>query len=205
MFGEALKQIKSAVILLILFALLTGIFYPLLILLLAQWLVPWQANGSLIVKDNKMIASKLIGQSFITPEYFWGRPSMTLPFPYNPQSSTGSNFGPTHPHFLELVKMRIARLKQADAKNQALIPIDLVTASASGLDPDISVAAAFYQVKRIAAKRHMAAEEINALITRFINPVFLGMIGEPRVNVLQLNLALDQLAYKAYGKTSQPH
>ena len=187
-----LKQIRTAFIFLIFFTLLTGFIYPVLITGLSQLLFPKLANGSLIIQNRNRIGSLLIGQSFTDAKYFWGRPSATSPFPYNAASSAGSNLGPSNPNFLQLVKDRTENLKK-DADSSALVPVDLVTASGSGLDPDISPLAAFYQVPRIAKVRHIPPQDIHSLIQKFIKRRFLGILGEPRVNVLQLNLALDQL------------
>ena len=160
---------------------------------------PHQANGSLILKDGKAVGSELIGQSFDDPKYFWGRLSATGTFPYNAfnaenlTASSGSNYGPLNPALLEAVKARIAALKAADPGNTAPIPVDLVTASGSGLDPNISVAAALYQVPRVARARGLSEEAVRALVNQYTVGRQFGILGEPRVNVLELNLALDQL------------
>lgn len=193
MWKTAFKQVKTSLMLLIILTLLTGIIYPVIVTGFAQLLFSWRANGSLIQQDEKWLGSELIGQSFTEPHYFWGRPSATKPFPYNALSSAGSNLGSSNPEFIALVKQRIAILKQADPQNQQAIPVDLVTASASGLDPDISPKAAYYQVARIAKIRGLSEKELHTLIERLIKHRFLGILGEPRVNVLQLNLALDNL------------
>lgn len=171
---------------------LTGLIYPLLITGVAQLLFPWQANGSLLRLNGQWIGSQLIGQSFTDNRYFWGRPSATTPYPYNAENSSGSNAGPSNPAFLAIIKTRAAALTQSDPQHQELLPVDLVTASGSGLDPDISPLAAFYQVSRIAKARAAAPEKIIALIKTHTTQRSIGMLGEPRINVLQLNLALDQ-------------
>lgn len=177
----------------LLLTLLTGVLYPLLITAIAQ-LFPKQAGGSLIERDGRVVGSVLVGQPFTQPQYFWGRPSATSPQPYNPQGSGGSNQGPLNPALVEAVKQRIAALKQADPDNAAPIPVDLVTASASGLDPHISIAAAQYQLARVARVRGLEVAQVNALLEQHSEGRQLGFFGEPRVNVLELNLALDELA-----------
>lgn len=197
----ALKQIKTALILLLLLTILTGVIYPAIVTGVAQLLFPWRANGSLIAENHKIIGSLLLGQSFVSPQYFWGRPSATTPYPYNAANSSGSNLGPTNPALLAAVNARAANLRQSSTQNQtAPIPIDLVTASASGLDPDISPAAAFYQVPRIAKARNIPAADIQALIKKLMIPRVAGILGEPRVNVLQLNLALDKLTFEKVSR-----
>jgi len=176
---------------LLILTLLTGLLYPLAVTGLAQLLFPLQANGSLIVRDGKVLGSELIGQPFDAPRYFWSRPSATAPFSYNAAASSGSNLGPTNPALIEAVKARIAALKAADPDNPARIPVDLVTASGSGLDPHISVAAAEYQVHRVAQARRLDEETVRRLVFRHTQERQLGILGEPRVNVLDLNLALD--------------
>ena len=193
MIAAAGKQIKTAFILLMIFTLLTGLIYPGVITSLAQILFPWQANGSLVKKNGNNIGSQLIGQSFTDAKYFWGRPSATTPFPYNAANSGGSNSGPNNPDFLKTVQDRVIHLQQADLQNYDLIPVGLVTASASGLDPEISPLAAFYQVPRIAKARKIPESEITALVQSLIKERPLKILGEPRVNVLLLNLALDKL------------
>ncbi len=196
MYKEALRHFKTAFILLTLFTLLTGLVYPFLITGIAQLFFPWRANGSLIEQTGKIIGSELIGQSFTDPKYFWGRPSATSPFPYNGASSSGSNFGPLNPTFISLVKERVENLKKVDKENAQKIPIDLVTASASGLDPEISPLAAFYQVSRIAKARNIPESAIKELIEQHIKKRTFYVLGEPRINVLNLNIALDNLRVK---------
>ncbi len=195
MFKEAISQMKTAFILLVLLTMLTGLLYPLAVTALAQFFFPWQANGSLLERNGKKIGSLLIGQNFSSPIYFWGRPSATHPFPYNGEASSGSNSGPSNLDFLATVQERVSSLKELDLENNQLIPVDLVTASGSGLDPDISPFAAFYQVSRIASARHIPKEEVYALIERQIIKRTFILLGEPRVNVLQLNLALDNFKW----------
>ena len=185
------SQIKPAIILLALLTLITGVIYPIVITVIAQAVFPAQANGSLIIKDGKAIGSELIGQPFDDPKYFWGRLSATAPFPYNSASSSGSNFGPTNPALITEVQARIDALKAADPSNTQPLPIDLVTSSASGLDPDISPAAAEYQAARVARARGLDEAAVRQLIAQHTQPRTLGFMGEPRVNVLELNLALD--------------
>lgn len=188
-----IDQIKTGFILLILLTALTGLFYPLAVTGLAQFFFPEQANGSLIVRDNRPIGSRLIGQLFYSDAYFWGRPSATSPYPYNGEASSGSNLGPTNPIFLAAVKERAALLKQTSLQKNNAIPVDLVTSSSSGLDPDISPQAALYQVARIAKARDFNEKEVRALIKEHVQNRTWRLLGEPRINVLELNLALDNL------------
>jgi potassium-transporting ATPase KdpC subunit len=188
-----IKQLKIAVILLGLMTLLTGVIYPLVVTVLAQWLFPWQANGSLLSENGKEVGSLLIGQSFTDNNYFWGRVSATQPYSYNAENSTGSNLGPSNPDYLAMVKSRVLALKQADPDNQHPVPVDLVTASGSGLDPDISPLAAYYQVPRVAKARQLSEDRISMLVNEVIEKRTLGVLGEARVNVLKLNRALDKL------------
>jgi K+-transporting ATPase ATPase C chain len=185
------SQIRPALMLLLTFMLLTGLIYPLVVTGLAQLLFPRQANGSLIVQNGQTVGSALIGQQFDDPKYFWGRLSATSPYPYNAASSSGSNLGPSNPVLLDQVKARIAALKAADPTNTQPIPVDLVTSSGSGLDPDISVAAAFYQLPRVARLRGLSESTLRSLVDQYTQGRTLGFLGEPRVNVLELNLALD--------------
>jgi K+-transporting ATPase ATPase C chain len=186
-----LKQLKPAVILIVLFTVLTGLLYPLLVTGIAQVVFPRQANGSFLKEGDKIVGSELIGQPFSDPKYFWGRLSATGPFAYNAGASSGSNYGPLSPALLDAAQKRIADLKAADPQNTMPIPVDLVTASGSGLDPNVSVAAALYQIPRVARLRNMSEENLKAVVNQFTEERQLGFLGEPRVNVLKLNLALD--------------
>ncbi len=187
------NQVKPAIVIFFLLTLITGIFYPLLITGIAQVVFPVQANGNLIVHDGNVVGSALIGQPFTSPGYFWGRPSATSPAPYNATLSSGSNLGPSNPALTSAVNIRVEALHAVDPSNTLPIPVDLVTASASGLDPDISVAAAYYQVHRIARERNINEDEVNTLVNSYIEPRQFWIFGEPRVNVLKLNLALDDM------------
>ena len=193
MHSQVSSQLRPAIISIAIFTLLTGILYPLLITGIAQLIFPHQANGSLIVQNGQVVGSQLIGQQFDEQRYFWGRLSATSPYPYNAASSAGSNLGPTNPALSVEVKARIAALKAADPGNDAPIPVDLVTSSGSGLDPDISVAAALYQVPRIAKARGLSEDVVRKLVDQHIQGQQFGVLGEPRVNVLELNLALDEI------------
>jgi K+-transporting ATPase ATPase C chain len=184
-------QLRPAIALLAIFTLLTGVIYPLVVTGISQLVFPHQANGSLIVQNGQLVGSDLIGQSFDDPRYFWGRLSATSPYPYNASASTGSNLGPSNPALTAEVKARIDALKAADPTNTSPIPVDLVTSSGSGLDPNISVAAANYQVARVARARGLSVEVVQALVDRFTAGRQFGVLGEQRVNVLELNLALD--------------
>jgi K+-transporting ATPase ATPase C chain len=187
-------QLRSAVIFLALFTVLTGIIYPLIVTGIAQVVFHHQANGSLIESsDSKYLGSELIGQPFDEPRYFWSRPSATAPFSYNASASSGSNYGPSNPALLDGIQKRVDALKAADPENTQTIPVDLVTYSASGLDPHISMAAALYQVPRVARQRGLSQTQVLALVKRFTEGRQLGILGEPRVNVLLLNQALDQI------------
>jgi K+-transporting ATPase ATPase C chain len=187
------RQLKSAIIFLAIFTIVIGVIYPLIVTGIAQVAFHHQANGSLIEsKDGKYLGSELIGQPFDDPGYFWGRPSATTLFPYNATASSGSNYGPLNPALLDGIQKRIKALKAADPDNTRPVPVDLVTYSASGLDPHISIAAALYQVPRVARQRGISQAQILKLIDRFTQGRQLGILGEPRVNVLLLNQALDQ-------------
>jgi K+-transporting ATPase KdpC subunit len=188
-----IRQLKPALILFALLTLLTGVLYPLVVTGIAQLVFPRQANGSLIIRDGQTVGSTLIGQPFDDPKYFWGRLSATSPFPYNAAASSGSNLGPSNPALMAAVQARIDALKAADPGNTLPIPVDLVTASASGLDPHISVAAAYYQVPRVARARGMTEAAVIALINQYTEGRQFGFLGEPRVNVLLLNLALNEI------------
>jgi potassium-transporting ATPase KdpC subunit len=189
--ASALSVLRPALVLFLLLTVLTGFLYPLLVTGLAQLLFARQATGSIIMRQGHAVGSRLIGQSFSDPRYFWGRPSATTPQPYNGMASTGSNQGPLNPALLDAVKARIAALRAADPGNEAPVPVDLVTASGSGLDPEISVAAANYQAARVARARGLSPERVQGLIAQHTQGRLLGVLGEPRVNVLELNLALD--------------
>ncbi|HEX7593980.1 MAG TPA: potassium-transporting ATPase subunit KdpC [Anaerolineae bacterium] len=186
-----LSQFRPAIVSFVLLTIITGLLYPLAVTAVAQVVFPQQANGSLILKDGKPIGSTLIGQPFDDPKYFWGRLSATGPFPYNAAASSGSNLGPTNPALIDEVRARVDALHAADPQNAQPIPVDLVTSSGSGLDPHISVAAALYQTPRVARLRGLSETQVRALIEQFTEGRQLGFIGEPRVNVLELNLALD--------------
>jgi potassium-transporting ATPase KdpC subunit len=187
------SQLRPAILILILFTLITGFLYPLAVTGIAQLVFPHQANGSLIVRNGNVTGSSLIGQSFDDPKYFWGRLSATNDFPYNAAASSGSNLGPLNPALIASVQARITALHAADPGNTQPIPVDLVTASGSGLDPDISIAAALYQAPRVAKARGIAEGAVIALVNEYTEGRQLGFLGEPRVNVLQLNLALDAI------------
>jgi potassium-transporting ATPase KdpC subunit len=184
-------MLRPALVLFLLMTLLTGVVYPLAVTAIAQAVFPHQANGSLIERGGRTLGSELIGQSFHDPKYFWGRPSATLPTPYNAAASAGSNLGPTNPVWTEMIQSRIAALRQADPGNLEPIPVDLVTASGSGLDPHISPAAALFQVQRVARTRGIDESKVLDLVRAYTEERWFGIWGEPRVNVLMLNLALD--------------
>ncbi|HTR80308.1 MAG TPA: potassium-transporting ATPase subunit KdpC [Bacteroidota bacterium] len=187
-----LKHLRISIISLILFTILTGMIYPLAVTGISQLIFPGKANGSLIKKDGKVLGSELIGQPFSDPKYFWSRLSATGPFAYNAGASSGSNYGPLNPALLDAVKKRVQDLKAVDSMNTKLIPVDLVTASGSGLDPHISVAAALYQAPRVARSRGLTEARVQSLIDKCTEGRQLGFLGEARVNVLELNLALDE-------------
>ena len=186
-----LAHVRAAIVSLIALTVITGIIYPVIVTGIAQAVFPFQANGSLIVKNGKPVGSALIGQPFDDVKYFWGRPSATTPFPYNAGSSSGSNLSPTNPALVKAVQGRVDALRAADPGNTAPVPVDLVTASGSGLDPHISPAAALYQVSRVARARKLDPLAVRQLVDRYTEGRFMGILGEPRVSVLQLNLALD--------------
>ena len=185
--------LRPALMLFVLLTIVTGVVYPAVVTAVGQAVFPHQANGSLIDDGGKTVGSEIIGQQFDAPYYFWGRLSATTPNPYNAQSSSGSNLAATNPALVDEVKGRIAALHAADPANTAAVPVDLVTSSGSGLDPDISPAAAEYQAGRVANARGIDRERVETLIAAHTRGRQLGVFGEPRVNVLQLNLALDNL------------
>ena len=185
--------LRPAISLFVLLTAITGVAYPLAVTGIAKAIFPAEAAGSLIVKEGKAVGSSLIGQNFSDPKYFWGRPSATGPMPYNASASSGSNQGPLNPALGDAVKGRIEAIKAVDRNNVAPIPADLVNASASGLDPHISPEAATYQVARVAGQRHLLPADVKALVDQHTEGRQWGVFGEPRVNVLQLNIALDSL------------
>jgi K+-transporting ATPase ATPase C chain len=186
-----LTHVRAAIVSLALFTVVTGLAYPVVVTVIAQLVFPHQANGSLIMKDGKPAGSALIGQPFDDPKYFWGRPSATSPFGYNAGSSVASNLSPTNADLIKAVQGRVDALRAADPGNTVPVPVDLVTASGSGLDPHISPAAALHQVGRVARARKINETVVNDLVAKHIEGRLLGLLGEPRVNVLALNLALD--------------
>jgi potassium-transporting ATPase KdpC subunit len=185
-----ISQLRPAFFMLLIFTVITGVIYPLAVTGIAQVVFPSQSNGSLIMVDGKAVGSELIGQQFNDPSYFWGRVSAVE---YNADLSSGSNYGPMNPALMNSVQARIDALKAADPNNMLPIPVDLVTASGSGLDPHISVAAALYQVSRVASARGLSEAEVQSLIEQYTEGRQFGIFGEPRVNVLELNLALDDV------------
>ena len=187
------RQFRTAIIFLVVFTVITGVIYPLIVTGVAQAFFHKQANGSLITTNGEVVGSELIGQQFSDPKYFWGRLSATSPVPYNAASSSGSNYGPDNPALVAEVQARIDALKAVDPNNTLPITVDLVTSSGSGLDPDISVAAADYQINRVAQYRNLTVVQVSALVKQFTTGRTFGILGEPRVNVLKLNLALDNL------------
>jgi K+-transporting ATPase ATPase C chain len=190
---KLLKQLRTAAITIILLTVITGLFYPLAVTGLAQLIFPSKANGSMIIKNGKTLGSKLIGQPFSDPKYFWSRLSATGPYAYNAGSSTGSNYGPLNPALYNAIKKRIQDLKAVDSLNNQMIPVDLVTSSSSGLDPHISIVSALYQLPRVARARGLSEEKVKAVVKQYTEGRDLGILGEPRVNVLKLNLELDEL------------
>jgi potassium-transporting ATPase KdpC subunit len=186
-----MSELRPAWVVFVLLTLLTGVVYPMVVTGIAQVAFDRQANGSIITAGDRIVGSDLIGQPFGSPKYFWGRPSATRPQPYDGGASSGSNQGPSNPALATAVKERIAALRAADPGNTAPVPVDLVTASGSGLDPHISPAAAEYQLARVARVRNVAPDEVRKLVQSATQGRTLGILGEPRVNVLQLNLSLD--------------
>jgi K+-transporting ATPase ATPase C chain len=193
MFSDILRQFRPTLVIFVALTLLTGVIYPLAVSGVAWVLFPSPAHGNLIIRDANVIGSRLIGQPFDDDKYFWSRPSATGPYPYNGGVSSGSNLGPINPALLDAVKQRISDAKSKHPDQQGDVPIDLVTASGSGLDPHISPAAAYYQVGRIARVRNLTEDKVRALVGDHVEGRTLGLLGEPRVNVLLLNLALDEL------------
>lgn len=193
---KMIRMIRNTLMSLLLFTVITGFIYPLAVTGLAQVIFPGKANGSIITKNGKPVGSELLGQQFEDPKYLWGRLSATTPYPYNGGSSSGSNLGPNNPDLMKAVKARIQALHEADPGSTAKIPVDLVTASGSGLDPHISPAAAAYQVQRIAKLRGMDEAKVNSLVAANTEGRQFGFLGEPVVNVLKINLALDELGQK---------
>jgi len=191
-----LSMIRNAFMSMVIFTFLTGLLYPLTVTMISQAIFPRQANGSLVTKNGRPVGSSLIGQQFTDPKYFWGRLSATEPFPYNGGASSGANRGPNNPALITAVQRRIAALLAADPENTTRIPVDLVTASGSGLDPHISPAAAAYQVHRVSRVRGIDEARIGALVAAHTEDRQFGILGEPRINVLRLNLALDELEQK---------
>ncbi len=185
-------HVRTAIVSLVLFTAVTGVAYPVLVTVIAYVVFPNQANGSLIVQNGKVVGSTLIGQPFDDPKYFWSRPSATSPFGYNAGSSGASNLSPTNADLIKAVQSRVDALRAADPRNSAPVPVDLVTASGSGLDPHISPAAALYQVGRVARARKLDDAIVRDLVARHTDGRLFGLLGEPRVNVLRLNLALDR-------------
>jgi K+-transporting ATPase ATPase C chain len=188
-----LKLLRQSAAALGVLAVIVGVIYPLAVTGVAQGFFSHEAEGSMIVENGQVLGSELIGQPFSDPGYFWSRPSATVPVPYNAAASSGSNLGPTNPVLLEAVAARIAALRAADPGNAAPVPVDLVTSSGSGLDPHISPAAAEYQVERVARVRGLEADTVRALVAQHTEDRQWGVFGEPRVNVLELNVALDAL------------
>jgi len=186
-----MRHLRVALLLFLVFTVLTGLVYPLLVTGIAQAVFPHQANGSLVERDGKVAGSALIGQPFSDPRYFWGRPSATAPFPYNAAASTGSNLGPTNPDLVKRVTADVARVRGGHPANEK-VPVDLVTTSGSGLDPHISPAAAYWQVDRVAAARQLDPGAVRRLVDAHVEGRQLGVLGEPRVNVLLLNIDLEK-------------
>ena len=190
------RELRVAFVLFAVLTVITGVVYPVVVTATAYLLFPHEAKGSLVMNGKEVVGSELIGQPFEKASYFWGRPSATSPMPYNGASSSGSNLGPTNPALKDAITARMENLKKTDTTNAAKIPVELVTASASGLDPHISPAAAYYQLNRVAKERQMAPEKLRDLVDRHIEPRLLGIVGEPTINVLLLNRSLDGLTNK---------
>lgn len=196
------KELRTGLGFLVCMTVLLGLAYPLAVTALGQAFFPWQASGSPLAREGTVVGSALIGQTFTAPGYFWGRPSATAPQAYNAMASAGSNLGPSNPALTEAVASRLASLREADPGHTAAVPVDLVTASGSGLDPHVSPAAALFQVGRVAKARGLTEEAVRALVESHLEGRQFGVLGEPRVNVLELNLALDATAGKS--DTPQP-
>lgn len=194
------KHLYTSAVLLFLLTVITGLLYPLLVTGIAQVAFPSQANGSLIMRGGNVLGSELIGQPFDDPRYFWSRPSATTPFPYNASASSGSNLGPLNPALLDAVGRRVRDLKAADSLNTQPVPVDLVTASGSGLDPHISILAALFQVPRVARVRGLSEERVRTLVQQHTEGRQFGFLGEPRVNVLLLNTDLDDTVHNGSGR-----
>ena len=192
-----MTHLRASIVSLVVLTVVTGVIYPLVVTGIAQAVFPHQANGSLIVKNGTVVGSTLIGQPFDDPKYFWGRPSATSPFGYNAAASSGSNLSPTNPALIKSVQDRVDALRAADPDNKAPVPVDLVTASGSGLDPHISPAAALFQVERVARARKLEPASVRTLVAQHTEGRQWGFLGEPRVNVLALNLALDEAPSRA--------
>jgi len=186
------KQIKPAILSFVVLSVITGILYPLLVTGIARLFFRNKADGSIIYRNGRPVGSSLIGQTFNDPGYFWGRPSATSPVPYNSASSSGSNLGPLNPALTDAVKTRVRAYKTADPDNTYPVPVDLVTSSASGLDPHISLAGAYYQIPRVARLRGLTQDAVRAIVRKHASGRLLGLMGEPVVNVLELNLSLDE-------------
>jgi potassium-transporting ATPase KdpC subunit len=193
-------ELRPALVLLLVFTVLTGLAYPLVLTGVAKLVFPRQAEGSLIVRDGHAVGSRLVGQPFSEPRYFWGRLSATAPVPYDASASSGSNLGPLNPALLDAARARIAALRAADPGARGPVPVDLVTASGSGLDPHVSPAGAEFQVARVARARGLPPEVVRAVVRRHIEGRAFGLLGEPRVNVLETNLALDEIARPGAGR-----
>ncbi|MCC2626332.1 MAG: potassium-transporting ATPase subunit [Burkholderiales bacterium] len=188
-----MKQIRPAILAFMLLTIIVGIIYPLIITGVGKTFFPYQANGSLVYKNNRLIGSELVGQQFTENKYLWSRPSATTPNAYNPMASGGSNLGPLNPQLVQLVKDRVTVFTSSNEASPANVPVDLVTASGSGLDPDISVAGAYYQIKRIATARNIRVGIVKDIIDKYTKYPIFGIWGTARVNVLMVNLALDSL------------
>jgi len=199
-FTMILKNLRTSMAFLLIFTAITGALYPILVTGIAQLCFPAQANGSLIVRNGETIGSELIGQPFTEPQYFWSRPSATPDHPYNASASSGSNMGPLNPALLDAVRQRVRSLQATDSSNTQPIPVDLVTASGSGLDPHISVMAALYQLPRVARARALSEDRVRAFLNHHTEGRQCGILGEPRVNVLRLNIALDEEFHRTGGR-----